>query len=194
MRCEGCIFYELSNGWQVNDTMYSDILAVQVIQQHDHQVCNICSSLNCSCSWMLNLLKLPIPKAVLKYTGNAFSSGALLSKRLTLLYIWFFSFTSKIEKGDPGQFLCQSRDIGSLQTLWIGFRYTVCKILWKSYSQVCSGSIFHYAILLSFSMEVAAFLPSEGVCIMALSRLCCAVAVGLSLIRYHPPEITCAAH
>lgn len=27
VRCEGCIFYELSNAWQVDDTRYSDILA-----------------------------------------------------------------------------------------------------------------------------------------------------------------------
>lgn len=63
MRCEGCIFYEPSNAWQVNDTMYSDILA-EVIQHLDRQVCNICSSLNCSCSWMLKLLKFPICKAM----------------------------------------------------------------------------------------------------------------------------------
>jgi len=87
---EGCIFYELSNAWQVNDTMYSDILAIQVMRQLDHQVCNSCSSLNCSCSWMLNLLKFPVPKAILKYTRNAFSLGALLAKRLTLLHFFFF--------------------------------------------------------------------------------------------------------
>lgn len=122
-------FYELSNVWQVNDTVYGDVLAIQVIRQLDHQVCNICSSLNCSCSWMLNLLKFPVPQAILQYTGNAFRLGALLSKKLILLYIWFFSFTSKIEKGDPGRLLCWPRDIGSLQTLRIGFRYTVWNIM-----------------------------------------------------------------
>lgn len=128
MRCEGCIFYELSKAWQVNDSMYRDILVIQVIRQLDDQVCAICSSLNCSCSCMLNFLNFPIPKAILQCTGNAFSSGALLSKRFMLLNIQIFSFTSKTEKGNPGQFLCWSRDTGSLQTLWIGFRYTMCKI------------------------------------------------------------------
>lgn len=143
LQCEGCIFYELSNAWQVNDTMYSDILVIQVIRQLDHQVCNICSSLNCSCSWMLNLLKFPIPKAILQYTGIAFSSGTLLSKRLILLYIYFFLSLLRQRRGNPGQFLCWSRGTGSLHTLWIGFKYTVCKIWRKSYSQVCSGNIFN---------------------------------------------------
>lgn len=31
MRSESCIFYELSNAWQVNDTMCREILAIQVI-------------------------------------------------------------------------------------------------------------------------------------------------------------------
>lgn len=39
--CESCIFYELSNVWQVNDTMCRDILAIQVIWHLEHEVCNI---------------------------------------------------------------------------------------------------------------------------------------------------------
>lgn len=125
MQCESCIFYELCNVWQVNDVMCRDVLAVQVIWHLEHQVCNICRSLNCSCSWMLNLLKFPIPNAILNWSGNAFPLGAfpLLSRKFIMLYI-FFSFTSKAEKSYPRWFLCRSGDTVSLQTLWIGFRCT----------------------------------------------------------------------
>lgn len=87
MQCESCIFYELSDVWQVNDTICRGILAVQVIWHLEHQVCNICRSLSCSCSWMLNSLKFPIPNTILNGSENAFPLGALLSRKFIMLYI-----------------------------------------------------------------------------------------------------------
>lgn len=87
MQCESCIFYELSNVWQVNDVMCRDILAVHVIWHLEHQVYNICRGLSCSCSWMLNLLKFPIPNTILNWSGNAFPLGASLSRKFIMLYI-----------------------------------------------------------------------------------------------------------
>lgn len=57
-------------------TQICDILAVQVIQQFDHQICSICSRLDCS--WLLNWLR--VPKSILKNTGNALNWEALLPK------------------------------------------------------------------------------------------------------------------